>query len=111
MSAKRRSERGWNQTEILCEEILRLHEENLFEYAPHALVKEKHTESQARTLSKRDRMTNVQLTMEVRDPEKIKNRNIVLLDDVTTTGATFKDARRALKEAGARKILCLALAH
>lgn len=35
---------------------------------------------------------------------------ILLVDDVTTTGATFSDAARALREAGAEQVYCLALA-
>lgn len=110
-SAERRAERGWNQTEILAEEMLKLDMENLLTYSPFLLIKFVHTKSQTKTLNKRARLQNVEHSMTVKDPTEVKGRCIILLDDVTTTGATFKDARRALKEAGARKILCLAIAH
>ncbi|HWC57802.1 MAG TPA: phosphoribosyltransferase family protein [Candidatus Paceibacterota bacterium] len=56
------------------------------------------------------RLKNVAHTMrcnEVLDPKAI----YLIIDDVTTTGATFEEATRALKEAGARKVHCIALAH
>ncbi|MBX4189617.1 hypothetical protein KW785_03450 [Candidatus Parcubacteria bacterium] len=90
---------------------MKLDKDNLLDYAPHLLRKEKHTESQTKTANKRERLTNIDHSMRVVTPSAVEGRSIILLDDVTTTGATFKDARRALKEAGARKVLCVALAH
>jgi predicted amidophosphoribosyltransferase len=42
---------------------------------------------------------------------EVAGRLCVFLDDVYTTGATFKEAKRALASAGARQVFCLALAH
>lgn len=109
MSAKRRAERGWNQTETLCEEIKKLDTENLFEYKSDILRKIAHTDSQTLTENKKQRLRNLENTMSVSG--NIQNRCVILLDDVTTTGATFAEARRALRLAGARRILCIALAH
>ncbi len=112
ISDKRRRERGWNQTEILAEEIIKLNTEKLFEYSPKILVKHIHTDSQARThATKQERINNLQNSMSVRDSSQIKNRCVILLDDVTTSGVTLAEAQRVLKSAGAKKILCVALAH
>jgi len=112
VSDKRRRERGWNQTEIVCEEMMRLNTENLFEYKPKILIKNIHTDSQARThATKRERLGNLSGSMSTENSKKIRGRNIILLDDVTTTGSTFAEAKRVLKESGARKILCIAIAH
>ncbi len=112
ISNQRRRERGWNQTEILCEEMLKLEPENLFTYTPSLLIKLVHTDSQARThATKRERLENLNNSMSVCESEKIRGRCIILLDDVTTSGSTFKEANRALKEVGAKKILFVALAH
>jgi predicted amidophosphoribosyltransferase len=43
-------------------------------------------------------------------PDEVARRNIILLDDVTTSGATLGEAARTLKAAGARKIVGLTAA-
>lgn len=108
MSSTRRRERGWNQTELLCEEVKKLDNENLFTYTPSLLIKLKHTESQTH-VGRNARLANVRDTMLASDT--VRGKNIVLLDDVTTTGATFAEAKRRLRESGASKILCIAIAH
>ena len=110
ISGKRRFERGWNQSELIGEAIRKRMFESL-KYLPNQLVKFRHTESQTQTGSKSERQKNLQDSMRVLNPDTVKDRCVILLDDVTTTGSTFAEGRRALKEAGARKIICIAIAH
>ncbi len=108
ISDEKRRERGFNQTEVIAESI-RMFAPDLFEYST-ALIKHKHTESQARThATKREREANLLNSMSV--SSDLQGRCVILLDDVTTSGATFGEAKRVLKEAGVKKILCVALAH
>jgi len=41
----------------------------------------------------------------------IKKRNVILIDDIITTGATLAEAKKILKQAGARKIIAFTVAH
>ena len=111
ISNKRRSERGWNQAEMLAERVAALDKENLFKYLPGQLVKIIHTESQTRTGSRKERLENLKNSMEILSTSVVAGKCVVVIDDVTTTGATFIEAERALTTAGAKNILCVAIAH
>lgn len=111
ISGKRRFERGWNQAELIAEEIKKRDINKIFKYTPGQLVKTRHTESQTRTGSKSEREHNLDKSMMVINPPSLKDRFVILIDDVVTTGSSFAEAKRALKEAGVRKVLCIAAAH
>ncbi len=111
ISDRRRLERGWNQAELLTEAIKACDHEGRFRHTPGQLVKLSHTESQARTQNRAERLSNLKNSMGIRHPKAVESRAVVLIDDVVTTGATLTEARRALKQAGVKKIVCFALAH
>lgn len=111
VSDKRRLERGWNQAELLAGAVKSLDTLGQFKYLPRQLVKIRHTESQTRTATKRERLENLDNSMLVLNPASVAGRFVVLVDDVTTTGATFREAKRALNLAGAKKVLCVAVSH
>ncbi|MDB5225230.1 MAG: phosphoribosyltransferase [Candidatus Adlerbacteria bacterium] len=113
MHPRRRQERGHNQTELLCEAALRhlgAPPDAAYVYAPRALARIKPTQEQQK-LGRAARLTNVIGSMQATEPEKIKGRACVVVDDVTTTGATLAEAARALKAAGAARVHLVALAQ
>ena len=109
MHKTRKRMRGHNQTEVLCEALLP-YVAGFFEYAPSTLARVKNT-AQQQGLRKHIRLRNIAGSMEVTESKKVLGRVCVLLDDVSTTGATFAEATRALKAAGARHVECIALAQ
>jgi ComF family protein len=113
MHSERRKERGFNQTELLCEAALkelRGGPVEKFLLALNVLERVRHTAPQ-QTLARHKRLTNIKNAMRVVDPSKIKGRVCVVIDDVATTGATLREAERALLKAGASGVYPLALAR
>lgn len=111
ISDKRRFERGWNQAELLTAAVKEKDIASRFKYLPRQLAKLRHTESQTRTANKSERRENLKDSMAVLNSDSVAGRCVVLIDDVVTTGSTFAEAKRALKEAGVKRVLCFAVAH
>ena len=111
ISAKRRRERGYNQTELLCQEILKLDREKILSLEKNVLIKPKETEHQAQIKNRQERLQNIIGTYSLKNREKIKGRNIILIDDVTTTGATLEEAKKLLQKFEAKKVIAFTIAH
>src|SRR3989344_7914516 len=110
ISSKRKRERGFNQCELIANELLNIGGD-IFTQERKVLIKTKDTPPQSRTKTKKDRLENLKDCFSLKNKEKIKGKNIILLDDVTTTGTTLKEARRILHRHGAKKIICVTVAH
>jgi competence protein ComFC len=109
-SNKRKRERGFNQTEILCKIISQKNRDLI--YKPKIIKRIKDRKSQTK-LSKSRRKENVKKTMKIskKDEVFLKNKEIILIDDVWTTGSTLEEAFRVLEKAKVKKIIAYTLAH
>ena len=81
-------------------------------YAPDLLARRRATSSQGAMVSAAARRRNVAGAFEVPESAKasLRGKKVLLVDDVMTTGATVREAAKALKKAGAQKVLVLTLA-
>lgn len=103
-------ERGHNQCVLILKELQKLDKEN-FEYDYKGLIKSRETISQTKTKNRAERIKNVKNSFDVRDDHRFLDKKIILIDDVATTGSTLREAKRILKEAGAKEVMLVAIAH
>jgi len=104
---KRQRERGYNQSYLLAKELSKLINLPMDETG---LVREKYVLPQARTSSVEERRENVRDVFACRG-DAIRSHRILLIDDVTTSGATMNACASVLKSAGAKVVWGLALAR
>jgi ComF family protein len=114
LHASRRRQRGFDQAELLARGLVRrLRREGRLgglQLAPGSLRRVRATLPQV-GLSASARRENVNGVFSVVRPEQVRNRTVVLIDDVMTTGATLSACAAALKQAGASRVLALSLAR
>jgi ComF family protein len=106
ISLSRRSERGYNQAALLARPMALYFGMN---YQPRALKKSRETHSQV-GLSFDERQANVQGAF-IAERLIIQGKDVLVVDDVTTSGATLNSCAQALRLAGAKEVYCLTLAR
>lgn len=102
---RRKQERGYDQTLILAKAIAELTGQSLFT----GLQKNRHTAHQV-GLSRAERSLNLFDAFEI-ETGTIIPENVVLIDDVATTGATLTECAIALRKAGAQSVFAAVIAH
>lgn len=101
-------QRGFNQVARLSYHIAR----NLnADILPHSVIKKKVTKKQS-LVAGNQREKNIQNAFYTSQPLSLKKyQTVILVDDVITTGATFKELAKLVKSCGAHKVVSIAIAH
>lgn len=106
ISKKRKKTRGYNQSLLIARKIAELTD---LELMNNCLVKTKNIIEQSK-LNKEDRIQNIQGVYKLKNKQLIENKNILLIDDIYTTGSTVNECSKILKQGNPKKIGILVLA-
>ncbi len=99
--------RGFNQSTLVAQELTALN--GKFQFSPNALTRIRGGKRQTAQKSRADRIHNMENVFA--GDTSLFGRDVIVIDDVTTTGATLREARRALLTAGAKVIYSFVIAH
>jgi len=107
---RKRRKRGFNQSELLTKAIAIYFSLN---FHPEILLRIKNNLPQAKINNFIEREKNVKdvFQISISNLNLIKNKLIILIDDVYTSGATMQEAAKILKKNGAKKVIGLVLAR
>lgn len=105
MTKKSIKKRGFNQCKIIANNIGFYTDISV----SNCIKKVKDTREQ-KTLSKEERNINIKDAFVINNDIDIKGKNVILIDDVMTTGATVNECKNILKKSGANKITILTIA-
>ena len=104
---KRLRERGFNQALLMARAFFPHAGDKI---RPELLIRHKWTEPQT-ALSGANRRRNLKGSFTITDPAQIKDKSVLIIDDVFTTGSTANECARILKKGGAKSIHVFTLAR
>jgi ComF family protein len=108
LSKKRLLERGFNQAEILARILAK---ETTIKLDEKSLARSVHTPMHRAAMDKKAREATVENAFEVKRSSFVENSNILLIDDIFTSGATASNCAKVLKQSGAKKVYALTVAR
>ncbi len=106
ISPKKKEKRGFNQSYLLARVISRILKKPLLS---DCLKRVKDTRAQS-SLSRQDRLKNLRGAFQVTIPGQLRGKEVLLVDDVYTTGSTVNECARVLMGSGALKVNVIVLA-
>lgn len=109
LSKKSLRARGYNQSEIVARSLA--DKSNNLLIVENILEKTRETVTQHSIRNRNERLKNLRGVFVVKENSEIKGKNIILIDDITTTHGTLIEARRTLLASGARSVMAFTIAH
>lgn len=103
-------QRGFNQSELIARSALRHLDGSRFELHTGNLRRVRATVSQT-GLTRHQRRENVRGAFVIAAPERLRDRTVLIVDDVYTTGTTLNECARMLRAAGARQVVVATVAR
>jgi ComF family protein len=111
LHARKLRQRGFNQSELIAQHAIKLGGGS-GRLVLHSRVLERRRETQSQIgLTRHQRRENLRGAFAVARPEEIAGREILLVDDVFTTGTTVSECARVLRRAGASKVFVATVAR
>ncbi len=108
LHARRLRWRGFNQAHLIAQKVA---EHYAIPYRPDMLARVKNTTPQVNMTDRKDRLENIKGAFACANPDAVKNKTVIVVDDVSTTGATLAECSRVLKRAGARSVIGFVVAR
>lgn len=106
ISKKRKKKRGYDQSELVANELAQKLNQDIW---TDIIIKKKDNKPQSE-LNKLERIKNVEDIYEINKPIEVKNKKVLLLDDIYTTGSTVNEIARKLKQNQTQEIGVITLA-
>lgn len=103
LHARKLRQRGFNQAELIARAAMKVRRAEHYALLPKLLERRRETKSQI-GLTSHQRRENLRGAFAVTDPPAIAGREVLLVDDVYTTGTTASECARVLRRAGASKV-------
>jgi len=103
-------QRGFNQSELIARSALRQLPDSRFELHGGNLARVRPTASQT-GLTRHQRRENVRGAFRVMQPDRLRGRSVMIVDDVYTTGTTLNECARVVRAAGAKQVVVATVAR
>ena len=119
ITERRRRERGYNQCELLADELKSLDTQKQFTIISNLLIRTHH-DSRHTLKNRQERLASAHdvfglnekvLNELLVNTHNFKNSPVVIIDDVITTGSTMSEAVNVLTSSGFSSVHCISLAH